>query len=135
MPADDRLRELTRRWISLWSTPVDWALFDALHSPAFEDGAAAGREPGKQGFAAGLRQFTEAFPDLVTVVDDMVVDAAANKVAVRWTAVGSNRAHFLGVGPTLRRTRITGIEIVEFSGDLIVRRWGEWDISDHRPLP
>ena len=86
----------------------------------------------KAGFAQGLAEFIEAFPDLQTRVEDLVVDEAGSRVAVRWSAQGTNRAAFLGIGPTRRLTTITGIEIIEIHDGQITRRWGEWDISDHR---
>ena len=126
------LEELTRRWISLWCAPVDWALFDQLHADDFEDMSPAGREPSRQAFAESLRQLIEVFPDLTTRVEDMVVDEAAQRVAVRWSAVGTNNLAFLGIGPTHRETPITGIEIIEITNGRITKRWGEWDISAHR---
>jgi steroid delta-isomerase-like uncharacterized protein len=128
------LESIAARWISLWCVPVDWRLFDALHSDEFEDCAPAGRMSTKQGFAEGIASLVKAFPDLTTTVEDLVVDEAEARVAVRWRAVGTNEAAFLGVGPTHRRTSITGIEIIEIRGGRIVRRWGEWDISGHRPV-
>src|SRR5688572_4452510 len=98
------LEELTRQWISLWTCPVDWALFEALHADDFQDLAAAGRPATKAGFAAGLKAMTEAFPDLETVVDDLVVDVERRTVAVRWTSRGTNARSFLGVGPTGKLT-------------------------------
>jgi steroid delta-isomerase-like uncharacterized protein len=130
----DELESIAARWISLWCVPVDWRLFDALHSDEFEDRAPAARPSTKQGFAEGLASLVKAFPDLRTTVEDLVVDEAGARVAVRWRAIGTNEAAFLGVGPTHRQTRITGIEIIEIRGGRIVRRWGEWDISDHRPV-
>jgi len=127
----NELADLTRRWISLWSVPVDWALYDALHADDFEDCAAAGRDPTKTGFAAGVRALLAAFPDLHARVDDLVVDEPAQRVAVRWSATGTNRSRYLSVGPTYAATRITGIEIVEVRAGRIVRRWGEWDITAH----
>lgn len=118
-------------WISLWSVPVDWALFDAIHADAFEDCASAGREATKAGFASGLKALTDAFPDLETAVDDLVVDTASSKVAVRWTSRGTNAKAFLGTGPTGKPTVIRGIEIIHVHDGKIVRRWGEWDISGH----
>lgn len=53
------------------------------------------------------------------------------QVAARWPAVGMNRAAYMGVGPTERRTPITGIEIHDGP---VVRRWGEWDITAHGPI-
>jgi steroid delta-isomerase-like uncharacterized protein len=134
MSSRTELEALTRQWISLWCVPVDWQLFDRLHSDDFEDAASAGRPPTKQGFAAGLAEFTRAFPDLQTRIETLVIDEAQARVAVRWSADGENRETFLGIGPTRRRTHISGVEIIEVLAGRIRRRWGEWDISDHREL-
>ena len=79
-----------------------------------------------------MAEFITAFPDLQTRVEDLVVDEVRSTVAVRWSAQGTNRAAYLGIGPTGRLTTITGIEIIEIQDGQITRRWGEWDISDHR---
>ncbi len=125
------LEDVARRWLSLWTAPVDWALFERLHAPDFCDGSPGGRPPTRDAFATGIAALIAAFPDLRTVADDLVVDEAAGRVAVRWTSTGTNRAPYLGVGPTGRVTRITGIEIIEIRDGRVVRRWGEWDIGDH----
>lgn len=126
------LEEVTHKWISLWCAPTDWRLFDQLHSDDFEDMSPAGRDPSKRGFALGLKHLVDAFPDLATKVEDMVVDEKAQRVAVRWSSVGTNKLSFLGAGPTNRKTPITGIEIIEISNGRIRRRWGEWDITGHQ---
>jgi steroid delta-isomerase-like uncharacterized protein len=126
-----KLEALAREWISLWCAPVDWVLFDRLHADGFEDCSAAGRDTTKQAFAEGLAELVRAFPDLQTKVDDLVVDDETERVAVRWSAVGTNREPFLGIGPTGKKTPITGIEIIEIREERIVRRWGEWDITAH----
>jgi steroid delta-isomerase-like uncharacterized protein len=127
----EAMAALVRRWISLWTAPVDWALFDELHAGDFVDESSAGRPSDRAGFARGLRDLVAAFPDLRTAVDDLVLDPERGLVAVRWSATGTNRQRYLGVGPTHRRTRITGIEIVAVRDGRIARRWGEWDITDH----
>jgi steroid delta-isomerase-like uncharacterized protein len=128
----DELAEIVRRWVSLWTAPLDWALFDALHAEDFEDGASAGRDVTRAAYAEGLREFMAAFPDARTQVDDLVIDVERQQVAVRWSSLATNRLPYLGLGPTQRQTRIRGIEIVQIAGGRIRRRWGEWDISDHR---
>ncbi len=125
------LAYVATRWISLWCAPVDWKLFDELHADDFEDCSAAGRDTTKAAFAAALEGMIGAFPDLETRAEDLVVDTDAGRVAVRWSSAGTNRGTFLGIGPTDRRTVITGIEIIEVRDGRIVRRWGEWDISGH----
>lgn len=122
---------IARKWITLWCTPVDWELFDGLHVEHFEDLSAAGRPPTKEGFAQGLADFVQAFPDLQTKVEGLVIDESQSQVAVRWSAQGTNQKIYLDTGPTHRLTTITGIEIIEIQDDHIVRRWGEWDISGH----
>lgn len=92
----------------------------------------AGRDPSKHGFALGLKQLVDAFPDLVTKVEDLIVDERAQGVAVRWSSVGTNKLAFLGAGPTNRKTPISGIEIIEISNGRIRKRWGEWDITAHQ---
>jgi steroid delta-isomerase-like uncharacterized protein len=126
----DELEALTRQWISLWCVPVDGSLFDALHADDFVDCAAAGRATTKQGFAAGLAELVRAFPDLQTRVESLVIDESASRVAVRWSAVGTHAEVFLGVAATQRTVQLRGIEIIEVAQRRIVRRWGEWDVSD-----
>ena len=122
---------VVKEWISLWNPPVDWDKFDALHAEDFKDYTPAGRAGTKKGFAQGLKEFTSAFPDLRTRVEDIIVDESRKMAAVRWSASGTNRKNYLGVGPTNKKTTITGIEIVEIRWGRVSRRWGEWDISDH----
>jgi steroid delta-isomerase-like uncharacterized protein len=132
MQTRTELETIATRWISLWCAPVDWQLFDQLHADNFEDCSSAGGETTKAAFAVALADLMRAFPDLETRVDDCVVDPAASRVAIRWSAMGTNRARFLGIGPTGRPTPMTGIEIVEVESGRVVRRWGEWDITAHR---
>ncbi len=131
----DALAAIASRWISLWCVPIDWSVFRSLHADDFEDRASAGRPATRDGFAQGLAELVRAFPDLQTRVEDLVIDEAASKVAVRWSATGTNRGRYLGIGPTNRRTALSGIEIIEVRDGRVVRRWGDWDPSGHRAAP
>ena len=121
------LESAARRWIALWCAPVDWDAFERLHADDFQDHAAAGRPSDRRGFASGLADMVAAFPDLEAVVEDLVVDEAAGRVAVRWSAVGTNRGAYMGAEATGLRTTIAGIEIIDIRDGSVVRRWGEWD--------
>jgi len=131
MSARSSLVAIAEKWISLWTAPVDWQLFDDLHGDDFEDMSPAGRPGTKQGFAQGLSELIHAFPDLRASVRDLVIDTEKSVVAVRWSAFGTNKSRFLGIGPTNNITPIAGIEIIQIQAGRIVRRWGEWDISSH----
>jgi steroid delta-isomerase-like uncharacterized protein len=122
----ERLRAVALRWLKLWQRG-DLADFDAIHAPEFVDFAPAGRPPTRDGFREGLIALYQTFPDFDVGVEDLVVDTAARKVVVRWSATATHGGSFLGVAPTGRTVVFHGIEIVRIERDLIVERWGEWD--------
>ena len=55
MHTREELKNTARQWISLWCTPVDWALFDRLHVDRFEDCSSAGRPPQRRASPRGWR--------------------------------------------------------------------------------
>ncbi len=127
----DEHKEIAQNWISLWNPPVNWDLFNKLHANNFEDCSSSGRPTNREGFALGIEKLLNAFPDLKTVIKDLVYDSQNSKVAIRWEAFGTNKKKYLGVGPTEKKTKITGIEIIEIKNNQIIKRWGEWDITSH----
>ena len=105
------LENVTCKWISLWCAPVDWELFDRLHSDDFEDMSSAGREPSKQAFAMGLKQLIDAFPDLQTrVIDDVLTDELELPFLIRLVdpppPLGESVAQIVGDGVRNLRHRL-----------------------------
>lgn len=123
---DEELNATARAWMQLWSGASRDA-FEALHHPDFVDHAPAGRSSDRNGFRQGLEALYRAFPDFCATIEDLVVDARAQKVTVRWTATGTHRGDFLAVAPTGRHIAFSGIEVIEVRGGQVVARWGEWD--------
>lgn len=131
MKARERLRALAERWMVAGWREGDIQALVALHAPDFVDyGAPPGRAPSRVGFAEGVRELYQAFPDFAANSDDLVVDVPAAKVAVRWSALGTHQGEFMGFAPTHRRITFKGIEIITIRDGLIVERWGEWDGED-----
>ena len=89
------------------------------HNPAPTQG------PGPQGFINFFGEFIAAFPDLAIDVDHMVADD--NNVAIAYTVTGTHRGDFMGIPPTGRRIRASGLQIARFEDALIVERWGSSD--------
>lgn len=121
------LTQLAKRWIEEGWQQGNAAVIDELHSAGFVDRASAGRAPDREGFKQGIRDLYKAFPDFHAQVEDLVVDEARQMVAVRWTALGTHRAAYLGAQPTGRSIRFQGIEIIRVEDGRITERWGEWD--------
>jgi predicted ester cyclase len=67
----------------------------------------------------------EAFPDLHFVLDDVVSDA--DRVAVRWTATGTQSGPLFELAPSGRPARWTGMDMVRLDRGLLVELWANAD--------
>ena len=130
---DASLRAVARRWMNLHEAnrrPSFDQEFEALHAFDFQDHSPTGRAADREAFKQGLVEWYGAFPDLDVQVEDLVVDAEQGKVTIRWSAVGTHRAAFLGAAATGRQVHFRGIEILTIARGVVVERWGEWDGID-----
>ncbi|MGD8538923.1 MAG: ester cyclase [Candidatus Aminicenantes bacterium] len=125
-----RLKEIANHWIAEGWQKGNFQIVDELHAKNFIDRDPGGRASDREGFKQGIKELYDAFPDLFTKVEDLVVDAEIEKVAIRWTAIGKHAKTFMNFPPTGRSIRFKGIEIIRIENDLIVERWGEWDGID-----
>jgi predicted ester cyclase len=71
------------------------------------------------------RSLREAFPDLRFLLEDLLMDA--DKVAVRWTALGRHAGPLGDLQATGRRARWTGIDLVRLRDGQIVELWASAD--------
>jgi len=74
---------------------------------------------------AAFMQTRHAFPDMCVTVDDLL--AEGDKVALRWTALGTHKNEFMGIAPTNRQVTMTGLTIYRFSDGRIVQAWNNSD--------
>lgn len=124
----EQLARIARRWVEAGWQRGDTGAVYALYAPDFVDlGAVEGRAASREGNIAGIAQLYAAFPDFFAIIDDLVLDADAGKVAVRWSATGTHRGEFLGIAPTGKRITFRGIETLRVEDGLIAERAGEWD--------
>ncbi|MBS1881255.1 MAG: ester cyclase [Actinobacteria bacterium] len=77
-------------------------------------------------FGEILAALHAGFPDLASSTEETV--AEGDRVAYRWVSDGTHAAEYLGVPPTNRRVRATGITISRFGPDgRIVEDWSSWN--------
>ena len=74
------------------------------------------------GTKRATEMFLKAFPDLHVTIDDIV--AEGDKVAVRFTSRGTQRAPFAGVPPTGRPVAIQSYQIARIANGKFVEVWG-----------
>jgi steroid delta-isomerase-like uncharacterized protein len=69
-----------------------------------------------------------AAPELRVRTDDMF--AEGDRVAVRWTAEGTHQGQLMGVPPTGKQFRFTGLSIFRVTEGKIAEQWEGWDRLD-----
>ncbi|EMF57029.1 ester cyclase [Streptomyces bottropensis] len=125
MPHSDARRALIEKaWAAAWGQG-DVDALDALLSPAYLRRHGDPQPQDLNAFKAMIVSTRAAFPDLVTTVDDIVVEG--DRAAVRWHSSGTQTNSFLGVPPTRRRVQVSGATFARFEGDRIVEEHVTWD--------
>jgi predicted ester cyclase len=99
-------------------------LADELFAPEF---GSPGPVVGPDAARAALRSMWAAFPDLHFEIDELV--AEGDRVVAKVTYTGTQRGRFLGIEPTGRSVRFTGVEMAIVRDGLIARE--AWHVIDH----
>ncbi len=100
------------------------AVLDAALSPSFvaHGGYGGVSMSNRETMKAHTALMFAAFPDLLTVIDDVV--SAGSRVAVRTTTTGTQTGQFDDLPPTGRRIHMRGMSIYEIEGGQISAHWG-----------
>jgi len=85
-------------------------------------GMPAGMEGQRQVFS----MYTTAFPDTHFTVGDMI--AEGDRVVARLSVSATQHGAFMGLPPTGKHVRFTGIDIIRIAGGKLVEHWGEMDM-------
>ncbi|WKG03164.1 ester cyclase [Mycolicibacterium sp. HK-90] len=121
---ESRRLRIQAAWEAAWDRgEVD--AFDELLAERYERISGTGNTLGRDEFKASITATRSAFPDLLTVVDDVVVEG--DRAAIRWHSTGSHEHSFLGVPATKREVAVSGATFARFEGDRIVEEHVTWD--------
>ena len=124
--SDDRRERILKAWDAAW----DRGEVDALDDLLSPDYRRVGSDQSVQSlieFKASIIATRSAFPDLVTTVDEVVVEG--DRAAIRWHSSGQHENSFLGVPATKRRVAVSGATFARFENDRIVEEHVTWDPS------
>lgn len=123
----ERNKSLARRFTEdLWAKG-DEALIEELLAPDFvSHDPFPGMAPNREGEKQLLRMHSAAFADAEATIDDQI--AEGDKVVTRWTFRATHKGKFMGVAPTGKRVKITGINIHRVRDGKIVELWREKDV-------
>ena len=74
---------------------------------------------------AFAREERKALPDMSITVNQMI--AEGDRVAVYWTASGTNTQAGMGLPATGKKIKISGMTLFRFQDGKIREEWGVWD--------
>ena len=106
-----RVREFLLRVLSLG---VIAATGDYFHADMVEEVPLPGQGPGLAGLEETLRALRVAFPDMRWDVEEQM--AEDNRVLTRFVWSGTHQGSFLGIPPTRKSVRVSGMVIDRFEG-------------------
>ncbi len=121
---DTRREKILKTWEAAWNQGDTEALDDLL-APDYARHSTDGARQDLASFKASVLTTRSAFPDLVTTVDDIVLDG--DRAAIRWHSTGTHQGALLGVPATRRQVRVSGATFARFSGDHITEEYVTWD--------
>jgi len=121
---DIRRGLIEKVWEAAWGQG-DVDALDTLLSPAYLRHGGDPHPQGLDALKAAIVSTRAAFPDLVTTVDDIVIEG--DRAAIRWHSSGTQTNPFLGVPPTRRYVEVSGATFARFEGDRVVEEHVTWD--------
>jgi predicted ester cyclase len=127
MPEPATLREFAARYTAAWCSQ-DPARVAAFYSPngslSVNGGAPA---VGRNAIAEVARGFMTAFPDLLLLMDDLVI--RGDRAEYHWTFTGTNT----GSSGTGHRVRFSGFEVWKIGDDgLVAESQGHFDSAEYQ---
>ena len=122
-----KLREFASRYTAAWCSqnPASVAAFFSAEGSLRVNGGTPA--VGRNAIAEVARGFMTAFPDLVLLMDGVMVQG--DRAEFHWTFVGSNT----GPGGTGHRVRFSGFEVWKIGEDgLVAESQGHFDSADYQ---
>src|SRR5579871_1208016 len=122
----EKNKELYRQLIDRVLNRCELAAVPEYVAPEFLDHRYPDQD-GPEGTQKFMAYIHAAFPDIHFKAEDIV--AENDRVVVRFSIMGTHKGEFLGIKPTGRQVRWSGINIARFVNGKVVELWGEADMA------
>ena len=126
-PVPAKLRDFAVRYTAAWCSqdPASVAAFFSQHGSLSVNGGPPA--VGRKAIAEVAREFMTAFPDLLLLMDDLVIQGG--RTEYHWTFTGTNT----GPGGTGHPVRFSGFEVWKIGDDgLVAESQGHFDSADYQ---
>src|SRR5579862_3388468 len=128
----EAMRTMARRWFEEGWNARDDAVVDEYSHPNAVYHALFGPDPADHspgGFKRLRAALLQAFPDLHFTLEDVLVEG--DRLAVRYSAVGTHIGACNGVAPTGEQVRLGGVAIARMQGGQVVESWDAVMMDPH----
>jgi len=103
-------------------------LLDVYFSPDWVYHGSEGPE-GMEEFKQRIAIQSKAFPDLHFTIEDVV--AEGEMVAARWSSIGTHKGELMGVKPTGKKVKISGVDFIRFDGGKLISKGNHTKIPEN----
>jgi steroid delta-isomerase-like uncharacterized protein len=118
----DRNKQIIR---TLYEDCINRGRLDLLGALLAEDFLTPTGEKGASAFRSNIEGLRGGFPDIHFKVEDLI--AEGDRVAVRWSWVGTHKGGFRGFAASDKQVTDTGITIYRIEGDRLAQAWLQTD--------
>jgi len=78
-------------------------------------------------FQDGLSKMYKGFPDMQRTIKDVLVQG--DLASYRWEATGTHQGYYMGVPPTNKPVKVSGMIQCRFENGKIAEEWASWSIT------
>jgi steroid delta-isomerase-like uncharacterized protein len=120
-------KSVVRRWLDELFNKGNLSVNDEMLVPNYinHDPSLPEDNRSREGFKQFVSMVRSAFPDLQFKFEEQI--AEEDKVVTHFSLSGTNKGEFMGIPPTNKQTRVTGITIEHLEGGKIKETWAHWD--------
>lgn len=106
---------------------LDMDMLDALVDPSYVDhDSLPGQEPGIEGLKKAYQMFSDPFPDIYYIFDDII--AEGDLVVGRGIITATHKGEFFGVPATGKKVAWTGTRLFRLKNNMLTEGWFNLDM-------
>lgn len=127
---EDKLRTTAISYIEAGWQKGDVDALDVVLAERFVNRGSNGGGASLADFKKGITELFAGMPNFSAVVEDVIIDAVASRVAIRWIGTGTHTGVMMGMPPTGKHLTFRGIDIVRIENERVIERWGESNAAE-----
>jgi predicted ester cyclase len=128
MSSVEQLREVIRQLVDTFNDPQkrEASYFDFYDGSLTIQGFPPNLPTNKEGLKQFIHLLWKGFPDIRITFEDIIIEG--NKAAGRYYLAGTHKGEFVGLQPTDKQFKVSGMTVFSFRDKKIIGRWNLVDM-------